>query len=137
MAAWTITRKPNPANDLIRRGETNLYVTDLDRAARFYCDALGFELCESEESFRKVQHPGFTLTFFRAKGTKVAEVPGARPGMTADMLVDDIEAAVAGIEACGGTVDPLRDWEHGRFTLFRDPDGISWELIETRGSETE
>jgi len=120
---------------VVRRGETNLYVTDLDRAASFYCEALGFELCESDEDYRKIQHPGFTLTLFRAKGTGPAELAGARPGMTADMLVEDIDAAVARIESCGGNVDPLRDWEEGRFTLFRDPDGISWELIEMRGKE--
>ena len=31
---------------IVRRGETNLYVTDLDRSASFYREALGFELCE-------------------------------------------------------------------------------------------
>ena len=119
----------------VRRGETNLYVTDLDRAASFYCEALGFELCESEADYRKVQHPGFTLTLFRAKNAEPAELAGTRPGMTADMLVEDIEAAVVRIESCGGNAGPVRDWEEGRFTLFRDPDGISWELIEVRGKE--
>ena len=120
---------------MIRRGETNLYVIDLERSARFYADALGFELVESEESYRKLQHPGFTLTLFRAKGEGPAEPPGARPGMTADMLVDDIEEVAARITAAGGKVAPIREWEEGRFTLFRDPDGISWELIETQGEQ--
>ena len=42
---------------MIKRGETNLYVTDFDRAVRFYVDALDFVLVESEEDFRKLQHP--------------------------------------------------------------------------------
>ena len=113
----------------IRRGEINLYVRDLDRAARFYCDALDFEPCESEESFRKLRQGEFILTLFRAKGNARDEAPGAHPGMTADMLVDELDEAVQRIEACGGKVAPVREYEHGRFTLFRDPDGISWELI--------
>lgn len=117
---------------MIRRGETNLYVADLDRSARFYAEALGFELVESEESYRKLRHPGFTITLFCASGTGPAGPPGAQPGMTADMLVDDLDAAVERITAAGGQVAPVRDWDEGRFTLFRDPDGISWELIETR-----
>jgi catechol 2,3-dioxygenase-like lactoylglutathione lyase family enzyme len=120
----------------IRRGETNLYVRDLDRAARFYCDALDFELVESEESYRKLRQGGFTLTLFKAKSDEKAEPPGTRPSMSTDLLVDDLDEAVARVEACGGTVAPVRDWEEGRFTLFRDPDGISWELISHWGSES-
>ena len=116
---------------MIRRGETNLYVTDFDRAVRFYSEALDFVLVESEEDFRKLQHPGFTLTLFQAQGEGPAAPPGTQPGMTADMQVDDVAAYAERITAAGGSVAPIRDWEHGRFTLFRDPDGISWELIET------
>lgn len=120
----------------LQRGETNLYVRDFDRAARFYCDALDFELVESEESYRKLRQSGFTLTLFRATGEEKAEAPGTRPSMSTDLLVDDIDEAVARIKACGGTVAPVREWEEGRFTLFRDPDGISWELISSEGSKS-
>ena len=72
---------------------------------------------------------GFTLTLFKAKGDEKAEPPGTRPCMSTDLLVDDLDEAVARVEACGGTVAPVRDWEEGRFTLFRDPDGISVKAI--------
>jgi len=113
----------------IRLGEINLYVRDLERAARFYCDALDFELVESEESYCKLQNRTFVLTLFRSKGEGRGEPPGTYPGMTADIHVDDIDEAVGRITACGGNVSVVREYEHGRFTLFRDPDGISWELI--------
>jgi catechol 2,3-dioxygenase-like lactoylglutathione lyase family enzyme len=119
----------------IRRGEINLYVRDLDRAARFYGDALDFELIESEDSFRKLQHPGFVLTLFKSKGQGHEEPVGQAPSMTADMIVDDIDTAVVRITACGGTVEAIRAYEEGRFTLFRDPDGINWELISPRDPE--
>ena len=113
----------------IRLGELNLYVRELERAARFYCDALDFELCESEESYCKLRNRDFTLTLFRSKGEGRGEPPGTYPGMTADIIVSDLDEAVARIGACGGSVSVVRDYESGRFTLFRDPDGISWELI--------
>ena len=117
----------------VTRGETNLYVTDIDRSARFYCDALDFVIAESDNSFCKVQHHGLTITLFQAKGEGSREPVGARPSMTADMLVDDLDEAVERIRACGGEVAEIRTWEEGRFTLFRDPDGISWELIALEG----
>lgn len=120
----------------VTRGETNLYVTDIDRAARFYCDALDFTIEESEESFCKLEHPGFTLTLFKAKAEGAREPIGSHPSMTADMLVDDLDEAVQRIRACGGDVSEIREWEEGRFTLFRDPDGISWELIAQERKDT-
>jgi len=120
----------------IRRGETNLYVTDLDRAARFYCDALDFSIEESDDTYCKVAQPGFTITLFRAKGEGRREPIGSHPSMTADMLVDDFDEAIERIRACGGTVEKPRDYEGGRFTLFRDPDGISWELISPEGDKS-
>ena len=117
----------------VRRGETNLYVTDIDRSARFYCDALDFSIEESDDTFCKVVHPGFTITLFRTAGEGHRDPIGSCPSMTADMLVDDIDEAAERIRACGGEVEEIRAWEQGRFTLFRDPDGISWELIAQEG----
>lgn len=124
----------------VTRGETNLYVTDIDRSARFYCDALDFSIEESDDTFCKVVHPGFTITLFRAKGEGTGprgkgEPIGSCPSMTADMRVDDIDEAAERIRACGGEVEEIRAWEQGRFTLFRDPDGISWELIAQEGED--
>jgi len=118
----------------IRRGELNLYVRDLQRAVKFYSEALGFGLEESEASYCKLRQGDFTLTLFRAKSEGRGDPPGTYPGMTADMLVDDLDQAVSRIEQAGGSVGPIRAYEDGRFTLFRDPDGISWELIGPEGS---
>ena len=116
----------------IRSGEINLYVLELDLAARFYRDALDFELFESGEGYRKLRHPGFTLTLFRAQGEGRGDPPGASPSMTADMLIDEIDAAIVRIAACGGKAGPIRPYEGGRTAPFQDPDGISWELISPR-----
>jgi len=105
----------------LQRGEINLYVSDLGRAADFYVEALGFEVTESpaEGGYRKVQNGEIHLTFFL--------------GMTADLHVDDdeIEAVRDRLVAAGAKVSPLKEWAEGRHLLFSDPDGIGWELLSS------
>ena len=113
----------------VRRGEINLYVSDLDRSARFYGEAFGFEVCETADTWRKLRAAEVVLTLFRSRGPGPAAPVGEVPCMSQDLHVDDIDEAVRRLEGAGATVQPVRDWEGGRFTFFTDPDGISWELI--------
>ena len=114
----------------LRQGEINLWVTDLDRAAGFYMQAFGFEECERGETYRKVQHGDITLTFFRAREAEPAPDFGMGCMMTTDFITDEFDACVEGITQAGGIVQETQTNEGKRFTLFRDLDGINWELIE-------
>ncbi len=116
-------------------GQINLYVTDLDAAATFYTTAFGFGVEEQGESFRTLKRAAMEVTLFRAHGGDAAPPRGTRPGMTADILVTDFDDTVDRIRAAGGTVAAPEAWSGGRFALFTDPDGISWELIEERSEE--
>lgn len=117
---------------LVKRGDLNLYVTSLEAAERFYAAALGFAPVDSNDISRTLRCGEVTITLFSATGG-TAPVRGHIPGMTADLLVEDLDAAIAGIEEGGGAVESIAGWEHGRFALVTDPDGIAWELIETTG----
>ena len=113
-------------------GQVNLYVTDLDAAADFYTAAFGFDITEQGKSFRTLRREAMEVTLFRAHGGDAAAPRGTRPGMTADIIVPDFDATVDRIRDAGGTVAEPEAWSGGRFALFTDPDGISWELIEER-----
>lgn len=113
----------------LRAGEINLYVADLDKAARFYQAALDFEQVERGESFRRMAHGDVVLTLFRARTRGPAAAPGVEPCMTADLHVDDIEEAARRLALHGARVSAIREYPGGRHLLWRDPDGISWELL--------
>ncbi|MCA8912731.1 MAG: VOC family protein [Planctomycetes bacterium] len=115
----------------LRKGEINLWVSDLGRAADFYLEAFGFKRIAGDESYLKLSQGDITLTLFQAR-TKEHYAPemGTQSMMTADLLTDDFDAAVAGITKAGGDVAETGTWEGKRHTIFRDLDGISWELIE-------
>ncbi|MDH3730649.1 MAG: VOC family protein [Acidimicrobiia bacterium] len=116
----------------MRRGDLNLYVTDLDASERFYSDALGFKLDQSDDVSRTLRSGDVAITLFMAKAGP-APTRGSTPMMTADLLVTDLDAALASFEAAGGRVESVADWELGRFAVVADPDGIGWELIEGAG----
>ena len=113
----------------MRRGDLNVYVTDLAAAERFYGEAFGFSLVDGDDTHRTLGVGEVTITLFAAKGGP-APTRGTVPVMTADLLVDDLDATVAAVEAAGGVIESVADWEHGRFAIVTDPDGIGWELIE-------
>lgn len=122
---------------MLRLGEINLYVRDLDRAAAFYGRALGFEPCERSEpegSWIKVRRDSVTVLFFPAAAGAESCRVGQAPGMTADLLVDDFDSALETLRAAGADVEAPRTEEGGRYTLFRDLDGIQWELIAAQQS---
>jgi catechol 2,3-dioxygenase-like lactoylglutathione lyase family enzyme len=122
-------------------------VADVDRAKEFYVDKLGFTLDNDHragENFRVVQvtPPGSacSLTFGTGMGSDVK--PGSLKGN--QFAVEDIEAALAHLEAGGvahgGIVhfengamtpgpDPQRQ-DYGSFIFFDDPDGNTWSVQE-------
>ncbi len=121
-------------------------VTDVDRAKAFYAEKLGFAVDVDHtagEHFRVVQvtPPGSacSLTF----GVNVgAPAPGAVQGL--HLVVEDIEAAAAQLDAAGvdhsggqhfesGQLapgfDPRRN-DYGSYVFFTDPDGNGWAVQE-------
>ena len=128
-----------------------LPVSDVDRAARFYTDQVGFTLdvdYRPHDGFRVVQltPPGSGCSVQLGTGLTDA-APG--PGRTTYLVVADIEAAHRELAARGVPVGPVRhktsveDWQgdcspgadpqrrdYASFLDFADPDGNTWTVQE-------
>ena len=110
-----------------------------ERAKDFYIDKLGFRLV------REVYRPGqgdwlrmLTLgdttleLFIRPDAPQRVNNPEARGLRHLALLVEDIEPVVRWLNERGVETEPVREdtVNGGRFTFFRDPDGLPLELHE-------
>lgn len=124
-------------------------VTDLDRSRRFYVEVFGFEVARelqppdqgSAELLRIDPPLGMTacylkrddfileLLHFEGAGVVPAEERVVNQlGLThVSLSVDDLEAALAAVEANGGEV--LADTNIGVAIFIKDPDGQLVELL--------
>ena len=96
---------------------------DVDRAVRFYSQALGLPL-----KFRD----GTRWAQFAAQGADFAIAsPEEAAGSTVIVFeVEDLDASAAAVEAAGGEIGTLRDMgAHGRVLTVRDPDGNALQLF--------
>lgn len=121
-------------------------VTDVERAKAFYVDQLGFGLDVDHgmgEHFRVVQvtPPGSACSI-----TFGINVGGGEPGTLKGLhlVVDDIDAARAHLDAAGVEHSGLQHFENGRpvpgpdperndygsYIFFADPDGNQWAVQE-------
>ena len=113
--------------------------SDWDKTGAFYVDKLGFEL------IREVYRPevGDCLRMLKL-GDTVLEVfikpgypervtnPEAKGLRHLAFHVEDIGPAVAWLNSLGIETEPIREdrVNGGRFTFFKDPDGLPLELHE-------
>jgi catechol 2,3-dioxygenase-like lactoylglutathione lyase family enzyme len=113
-----------------------LPVSDVDRAKEFYRDRLGFTEdldVRPAAGVRVVQltPPGSACSVGIGAGLPVYDdmAPGSVRGL--HLVVDDIEAARAGLVAAGVDVGEVQDVGGGvRYAGFADPDGNGLTLQE-------
>jgi catechol 2,3-dioxygenase-like lactoylglutathione lyase family enzyme len=111
--------------------------TDVERAAKFYTEALGFR-----EKFRlETSHSG-TLVFLGLGGTLVELFGGGKPKAAGDtgevgyrhicLLVDDADAEYERLKALGVefTMEPATVESGLRIAFFTDPDGSPIEIMQ-------
>lgn len=123
-------------------------VGDVDRAKEFYADKLGFTVDTDHragDTFRVVQvtPPGSACSLIFGTGIGDGE-PGSLKGN--QLVVDDIHAAVAHLEANGvantgvqhfedGVMTPgpdPADQDYNSFIFFDDPDGNTWGVQQVK-----
>lgn len=123
-------------------------VSDVDRAREFYADKLGFTVDTDHragDTFRVVQvtPPGSACSLIFGTGIGDGE-PGSLKG--SQLVVDDIHAALAHLEANGvantgvqhfedGVMTPgpdPADQDYNSFIFFDDPDGNTWGVQQVK-----
>ena len=114
--------------------ETVLYVADVDRAERFYCDVMGLTQIGKEPGRHVFFRVGSgVLLLFRAQTTRQA---GNLPPHGADGEIHvcfttspaEYERWKRRIQEHGIAILQETEWAQGRSFYFRDPDGNLLEL---------
>lgn len=111
----------------------DLLVDDVDRAATFYEEVLGWRAparSNNQAGYRVAKRNGRAVA---GLGQKPVEDEGMRPAWTVYLAVDDPGAATARAEAAGGEVgsEPDQDRGFGRAAVLVDPAGANVGIWET------
>jgi len=113
--------------------------TDYGKAKAFYIDKLGFQLFREvyrpeQDDYLRMLRKGDTVLELFIKPDAPARVndPEALDLRHLAFWVEDIEPAVAWLNSMGIATEPVREDKvnGGRFTFFRDPDGLPLEIHE-------
>lgn len=115
-----------------------LMTSDPDAAARFYGAVVGWTIAAHSDpgapggvDYRMIVRSdgGNAGGVLRLGADMIAG--GARPGWLAYLYVDDVDAAVAGITADGGTVHmAAQDLPVGRMAMVADPQGAPFYVMK-------
>lgn len=119
---------------------TAMAYRDTDRAAQWFCDVLGFEIVV------QALHPahGVNLYFLKDPAGKglieIIPMPKSDDERLGDIStahlhvafdVEDIEAAVAGLEDAGVEIEGgITRLGENRLVFFRDPEGAPLQLVQ-------
>lgn len=126
--------------DIRRLHHVAIICSDYARSKRFYTDVLGLRvLAETNRDTRQSYKLDLALPgggqielFSFPSPPKRPSYPEACGLRHLAFEVDDLDAAIRDLEACGVAVESVRiDELTGRkFTFFADPDGLPLELYE-------
>ena len=113
--------------------------SDWEKAREFYMDKLGFELIrevyrpEQDDYLRMLQQGDTVLELFiKPENPERVTNPEAKGLRHLAFHVEDIAPAVNWLNGMGIETEPIREDKvnGGRFTFFKDPDGLPLELHE-------
>ena len=124
---------------LNRQHHIAVICSDWERAKEFYIEKLGFELIREAyrpaigDYLRMLRLGETTLEIFiKPNYPERVNNPEAKGLRHLAFHVEDIEPAVAWLNGLGIETEPVREdtVNGGRFTFFRDPDGLPLEIHE-------
>ena len=113
--------------------------SDYAKAKAFYIDKLGFELYRevyrpAQDDYLRMLRKGDTVLelFIKPDAPERVNNPEARGLRHLAFQVENIEPVVAWLNGMGIETEPIREDKvnGGRFTFFKDPDGLPLELHE-------
>ena len=110
-----------------------------EKAREFYIQKLGFELTKevyrpAQNDYLRMLRKGGTVLelFIRPDAPQRVNNPEAMGLRHLAFHVEDIEPVVQWLNSMGIATEPIREdpYNGGRFTFFKDPDGLPLELHE-------
>lgn len=113
--------------------------SDYAKAKEFYIDKLGFQLVREvyrpdQQDYLRMLQLGDTVLelFIKPQAPERVTNPEAKGLRHLAFRVEDIEPAAAWLRSLGIETEPIREdtCNGGRFTFFKDPDGLPLELHE-------
>ena len=113
--------------------------SDWEKARDFYIEKLGFELAKevyrpAQKDYLRMLRLGDTVIelFIRPDAPARVTNPEAMGLRHLAFRVEDIVPVVAWLNSRGIETEPIREdpFNGGRFTFFKDPDGLPLELHE-------
>ena len=113
--------------------------SEWERTREFYVDKLGFELLREvwrpeQQDYLRMLRQGDTVLeiFIKPEYPERVNNPEAKGLRHLAFHVEDIEPAAAWLNSLGIETEPIREDKvnGGRFTFFKDPDGLPLELHE-------
>ena len=116
-----------------------IIASSYDKAKAFYIDKLGFELFrevyrpEADDYLRMLRQGDTVLELFiKPDAPERVNNPEARGLRHLAFHVEDIQPAVRWLNSMGIETEPVREDKvnGGRYTFFKDPDGLPLELHE-------
>ena len=116
-----------------------IIASDWEKAREFYIQKLGFELIREvyrpaqKDYLRMLKHGDTVLELFiRPDAPERVNNPEAMGLRHLAFRVENIEPAVQWLNGQGIETEPIREdlVNGGRFTFFKDPDGLPLELHE-------
>lgn len=125
-------------------GDIHVFVSDFDRARRFWVDGLGLTVREQERS----PHAAFAILEFPDGGPAIrlfggvdpweegARPPhGSRPTVRFDITTSAFEETLVRVLDHGGSqLGEIERYRESRIVTIADPDGNPFELIEVPGT---
>ncbi len=123
----------------IQQHHIAIIASDWEKTRAFYIDKLGFQLIrevwrEAQQDYLRMLQLGDTVleVFVKPNAPQRVTAPEALGLRHLAFCVENAEEAAAWLNARGIETEPIREdlVNGGRFTFFRDPDGLPLELHE-------
>ncbi len=124
---------------LTKQHHIAIIASDWNKAKEFYIDKLGFEMFREvyrpeQQDYLRMLRQGDTVLelFIMPNAPERVNNPEAKGLRHLAFHVADIEPAIAWLNGLGIETEPIRfdKVNGGRFTFFKDPDGLPLELHE-------
>ena len=109
-------------------------VTNLDRAVKFYTEALGMTLDYQQPGWTALKFQGFQIGLHPEK--EIYEIPrdshGALAGGCLTLVSDDVPADRRLLESKGAKILGEENRPYGHILVFEDPDGNVLKLMNPK-----